>query len=298
MAEGPPVPAIRLTLFALSIRMDEAGEAFPSQETIAADTAIGERTVREAILEARRLCWLAVVDHLRPGKAWRRSHYIACVPDSLNLADVSLGRDVDLDRIAEQCRAQLGEASDKLHGSRRRPRADRAKPRSAKGAAAKGAAVIAAGSNPKQDIGAAAIAKKVRPPRPKGAAAIAKKVRPSSPPKSPSEYSSNKQSEGRALARETPRVKNAHDRDPEPGTQPEPPAPTANTGRAPTGAPEVLQDVLQDVGIQKPQAQPKPDLSPLIRKLINEGQTPDATQKILSGRGCTLEDVLEAIAAA
>lgn len=136
---GPKVPAIRAILFALAVRMDERGEAWPSQKLLAADIASTERTVREAVLEARRAAWLAVVDHVRPGQAWRLSHYIACVPNSLNLESVDLGKDadgnpIDVEGMALQWCAQYGEIDDRMHGLPSRAR-DRAKARRPKGAA-------------------------------------------------------------------------------------------------------------------------------------------------------------------
>lgn len=116
MAHGPRVASVRCVLFALSVRMDEPGEAYPSQSKIAADTALSDRTVREAVQSARRAGWLAVTDHVRPGQAWRLSHYVACIPDTLDLSTVSLGGDVDLEKMADQWAAQHGDILDPMHG--------------------------------------------------------------------------------------------------------------------------------------------------------------------------------------
>lgn len=140
---APAVPAVRAVLFALYTRMDRDGEAFPSQALIAADTAFSERTVREALLEARRSCWLALIDSHRPGQGWRCGRYVACVPEDLDLASINLGGKVDLQRIVDQCLGVLGAIEDPLHGQARHG-GDRAKARTPKGAAAKSAQVKAA----------------------------------------------------------------------------------------------------------------------------------------------------------
>jgi hypothetical protein len=198
--------------------MDEAGEAFPSQNMLAADTAIADRTIREAILEARRLSWLAVENHVRPGQAWRRSHYIACVPDGLNLAGVNLGREVDLERMADEWQAKYGEACDTMHGARRSVGADRAKPRKPKGAAAKGADVIAAHSSMKRSRRADVASETCGRGAHEGADVASEKVRTPSPTKFPSEVPMKYPSEGPALTRETGRVENAQEGKPELGT--------------------------------------------------------------------------------
>jgi hypothetical protein len=287
MQVGPRIASVRSVLFALSVRMDESGECYPSQSTIAADTAMGERTVRDSILEARRTAWLAVVDHIRPGQAWRRSHYVACVPDSLNLADVDLGRDVDLEHMADTIGSQYGDVQDRMHGTRRRLHPDRAKSRHAKGAAA-----IAARSKGEKAKGAAKRSMKVRQLTTEGAANDSKKVRPLSPTKFPSEVPINTFGEGRIASDAPDRVKDAQGQNQEPGTQPQPATPSPNGSARRTIPPEVLHGI----GIPKPEPKPKRDLAPSIRKLLEAGETPDAVQKILASHGCTLQDVREAMA--
>lgn len=214
MAHGPKVPTIRSVLFALSVRMDESGEAFPSQRKLAADTALSERTVREALLEARRQCWVAVNGHLRPGQAWRLSYYVACVPDHLNLANVNLGRGVDLEMMSDQSIAQHGEADDRLHGTRPTKRSDRAKPRKAKGAAKKRADAIAARSKAKRYQGAATDVKDVRQLTAQGAATDSRMVRTPSPTKYPSKFPFEVPiEEGHALARTTPVIEEMGNRE-------------------------------------------------------------------------------------
>lgn len=143
---APRNPNLRAVLFALHCRMDPEGMAYPSQELIAADTGLSERTVRSAVLDARRSGWLAVATHARPGKAWRLSFYAACIPDEIDLRKIDLGRDVDLAKIADQWLAKHGQAEDELHG---RPIV------SGEARPAKGAAAIAAR---KKQAAAAAIA--------------------------------------------------------------------------------------------------------------------------------------------
>jgi hypothetical protein len=131
-------------LYALSVRMNESGEAFPSQRLLAADTALGERTVRDAIQEARRASWLAVVSHRANGQGWRRSHYIACVPDHLKLETVHLGRGVDVDRMSQQSSGEHAEVADRMHDIPRPQRQRGARSRGLKGAATIAAAPIEA----------------------------------------------------------------------------------------------------------------------------------------------------------
>ena len=281
-AHGPRVPAICSVLYALAVRMDESGEAYPSQRTIAADTALGERTVRDAILEARRAAWIAVVDHVRPGQAWRRSHYIACIPDSLNLSEVDLGRDVDLEAMADAIGSQHGDIADQMHGLPRRVRG--AAPRKAKGAA-----TIAARSKAQKGEGAANGGVKVRQRVQEGAATIAENVRQPSPTKFPSEVPIKTLREGHVAGDATARVKDAQVKKPEPGTQPHPMAVSLNGSDPVAMAPEVLQEA------KKPEPEPKRDLTPDIRKLIESGQTPADVLKILGKRGVTMQDVREAM---
>lgn len=132
-SHGPAVSSIRSVLMAMNLRMDKAGEAFPKAEQLAADTALNERTVREALLEARRLGWLAVVDRVEPGRSWRRLHYFATVPGDVDLRELgaAIGTGADLPAIAQQ----LGECADPSHGASRAPHRRGARRRRATGAA-------------------------------------------------------------------------------------------------------------------------------------------------------------------
>lgn len=281
-AHGPRVPAIRSVLYALSVRMDESGEAYPSQRTIAADTALSERTVRDALLEARRAVWLAVVDHVRPGQAWRLSHYIACVPDSLNLSEVDLGRGVDLEHMADVAGSQHGDIEDRMHGLPRRARG--AGPRRAKGAA-----TIAARSKNEKGKGAANGGVKVRQPVQEGAAIGSNNVRQSSPTKFPSEVPIKTLREGHVASDATLSVTDAQGEEPEPGTQPHPMAATLNGTDSFASGPEVFKES------RRPEGEPMRDLKPAIRKLIESGQTSEDVLKILGKRGVTMQDVRDAM---
>ena len=192
--------------------MNELGEAYPSQEVLAADTALGVRTVREAVLEARRHGWVGVMEHLRPGQAWRRHHYVACIPDSLDITSVELGGNVDLAAVIESTAAQWGDVLDPLHGRLSTRPSDRARQRSPKGAAitaarrgrdaVEGAAITAAPLRESGE-GAAVDRQDVRQLTQEGAAVDRQDVRPSSPIKVPSEGSIGRdQREGFALPRD------------------------------------------------------------------------------------------------
>jgi hypothetical protein len=304
---GPEVPAVRAVLYALAVRMDDDGEAFPSTNLIAADTALGERTVRAAILGARRGGWLAVVQRTRPGQAWRHSRYVACVPDSLDLAAVNIGKDTDLESIADAWAKQRGDITDPLHGAPSADPSDRARPRQPKGAAAiaarlkrertEGAAVIAARSDCEHGQpgeGAATGAE--------GAAVIATKVRPPSPEtcgrdrllSTHLKYPKEVLIEGRAASDAT-----TYDPEAAAGQATEGATETAaaspDDGSRPTVAPEVRHGEPQPGPQPLPTPRQPPDLLPSIRKLLAAGETPDSVVKILSRRGCTLHDVREAL---
>ena len=269
-ARGPTVPTIRAVLYALAVRMDDNGEAFPSQRTIATDTALGERTVRDAILEARRMGWLAVVDHVRPGQSWRLSHYIACVPNGLNLADVNVGRDVDLERMSDVVGSEHGDVDDRMHGLPRRARG--AGPRTAKGAAA----IAARSKGEKAKV--RQLTQKGAATGAEGAATIAGKVRQPSPTKFPSKFPSKFPKKGRIASDAPDRVKDTGNQKPEHGTQPDQAAgkPNGNGNRI------VPSEVLQGFGplgtLDRPRGRrngfpsgrpvdPK-EAEPRIRKLI------------------------------
>lgn len=265
-AHGPRSPSVRAVLYALAVRMDDRGEAFPSQRTIASDTALSERTVRDAVLEARRTGWIAVAEHARPGQGWRLSHYVACVPDSLNLSSVDLGRDVDLERMSDQVVSERGEATDRLHGLPRRNRGGG--PRTAKGAA-----TIAARRERETLQGAAIERSNVRQPSPERAATIAGNVRQPSPTKFPYKFPSKIPEKGRIASDAPARVKDAKGKKPRPGAKPEPTAAKPNG----SGALESASEVLRGFGgaehrpaPRRPEpAQPaRPDPEARIRKLI------------------------------
>jgi hypothetical protein len=274
------VSAVRAVLYALAVRMDDRGEAFPSKRQLAADTALGERTVREAIREARRSGWLAVVDHVRPGHAWAFSYYIACIPDSLDLAAVDLGRGVDLAGIAEAWANQHGDITDPLHGLPRPAKSDHAKARTAKGAAAiaarskrertEGAAVIAArfeGEALPASEGAANDRMDVRQMTHEGAAAIACNVRPPSPTKFPSKFSEKDLREGRAASDATTHDPEAADEHATEGAI-ETEAAVPNDGSGPTIAPEVRHGEPQPDPQPLPTPRQPPSRRPTLRSMF------------------------------
>lgn len=192
-AHGPDVASIRSVLFALYLRMNDWGEAYPSHKTIARDTALSERTVGDAIREARRLMWLAATETDRPGQSWKRSYYFACIPDSLDLSQVNLGKNVDLEALTDAIASQVGDIFDRVHGlpADKRRRGAKARP-------SKGAAKIAA-SRKNRRKGAATAASGPATDA-KGPATDAEKVRQPSPTKFPSKFPNKSPEEGCELS--------------------------------------------------------------------------------------------------
>ena len=197
---APHSPNLRAVLFAIAARMDQTGVAFPSQKQIADDIGLSERTVRPAVLDARRSSWLAVVERVRPGKAWRLSHYIACIPDHIDLGTIDLGASVDLPAIAEKWLHAHGLIDDDLHGqaplrvAKRRPKGAASNaarsPQGAESIAAASRSVTGADRPPIQTEGAANFVHEVRQSESAGAANSAQgaeiygtKVRQASPTK-------------------------------------------------------------------------------------------------------------------
>lgn len=259
---GPRVASVRCVLFALAVRMDEAGEAFPSQATLAADTSLSERTVRDAVLVARSEGWLAVVEHFMSGQAWRHSYYIACVPDRLDLTRVDLGKSIDAGVTADHWAAQHGHVDDPMHEAPIGRGLDRARPRKPKGAAMASARSVPTSAEEPERCGRRP--QKVRQLAQEGADVDRKKVRTPSPTKFPSEVPIlSSQQEGHALKRATalggtgnPEMESAatSDGSAPPAADPEvlrgkrkPKTPTAESGR------KYIATLVQD-GIPLPQA--------------------------------------------
>lgn len=106
---GPDQPTVHLTLYVLGTFMDRSGECWPSQAAIVQATRLSRATVQRAIATARSGQWLTVRPTVRRGQGWRSNCYIACVPDSINLAPFNF------DAIAEKWSDIHGEADDELH---------------------------------------------------------------------------------------------------------------------------------------------------------------------------------------
>lgn len=88
---GPPDPATRHVLHALSLYMNaDGGSCYPSIETISADTAMNERTVRRHLQRAADLGW--IVRSLRggTGQAWKLYSYQAAIPKGADFVPVPL----------------------------------------------------------------------------------------------------------------------------------------------------------------------------------------------------------------
>lgn len=87
---GPPDPYLKLAVFTVNAFMNDkgptAGTCFPSQESIAAASGLGVRTVRRKLAEASRLGWIAMFERARAGQRWKAIMYRACVPDGLDVS--------------------------------------------------------------------------------------------------------------------------------------------------------------------------------------------------------------------
>lgn len=80
---GPASSTMKLCLFTVNAFMDDHGEAWPSQATIARAAALGENTVQRILGEAIDLGWLGAETRAARGKAWKRYVYRAAIPDAL-----------------------------------------------------------------------------------------------------------------------------------------------------------------------------------------------------------------------
>jgi len=79
---GPSNSTMKLCLYTLNAFMDDTGEAWPSQASIANAASLTPNTVQRVLGEAIDLGWLGVEPRMTQGKAWKRYVSRAAIPDS------------------------------------------------------------------------------------------------------------------------------------------------------------------------------------------------------------------------
>lgn len=81
---GPASSTTRHVLLTLALHMNEHGRnAWPSQQKLATESGLGERTVREHLGIAEAQFWIAVYQRRRPQQAWFVHEYVATIPAEL-----------------------------------------------------------------------------------------------------------------------------------------------------------------------------------------------------------------------
>jgi DNA-binding Lrp family transcriptional regulator len=83
-SEHGPHPTLRHILLTLSLHMNErGGSCFPSQKTLATETGLSERAVRDRLKEAEKQGWLIRQHRDVSGQGWRRYEYRTQTPPSV-----------------------------------------------------------------------------------------------------------------------------------------------------------------------------------------------------------------------
>lgn len=79
--DGPESPTTRLVLLALGSHMNEqGGSCFPSQELLAKETGLSERTVQVHLEFADLEGWIEIRKAQGYAQGWRRNEYQATIP--------------------------------------------------------------------------------------------------------------------------------------------------------------------------------------------------------------------------
>jgi len=255
---GPMSSSTRHVLLTLSLHMNPQGVAWPSQTTLAKRSGLSRRTVQASLDDAEKGAWIVRSWQGRNGQGWRRASYQGTIPAHIDLATKPWEMDSAWKRDAAIAAAS----------------------------AKRGA--TAAPPSPVTHGNVAQIVRNVAQPMPERGAESAQNVAQPMRTNSSSELLMELSiSEG--VLTHTASVNKFTGKKPESVTQPHPMAATLNGIDPFASAPEVSQEA------KKPEPKPERDLKPDIRQLLENGQPPEAIQKILSGRGCTLEDVREAM---
>ena len=84
-ADGPEKPTTRHVLLTLSQFMDENMYCFPSIKTLAEDTALNERTVRNRLFDAVEDGWIERNRRGTNGQGWRLYSYVGITPKRAEL---------------------------------------------------------------------------------------------------------------------------------------------------------------------------------------------------------------------
>jgi hypothetical protein len=90
---APNDPWTKLLLLALNTFMNDSGEGFPGQESLARAASMGVSTVRAKLNAASRAGWIAVYARHRPGQQWKSYSYRTCVPDWIDLSEIQFEDD-------------------------------------------------------------------------------------------------------------------------------------------------------------------------------------------------------------
>lgn len=105
---GPPAPTTRYVLLMLATYMRcDGSHCFPSAETLADDTCLSDRAVRNHLKEAIHTGWITrKAQGAAGGQAWRRSIYTPLIPENVR-QEVP-----DLPKRAEGGAARSGEGAE------------------------------------------------------------------------------------------------------------------------------------------------------------------------------------------
>lgn len=97
---GPADPWLKLMLFTLNSFMDDSGESYQGQEALAKAAAMGISTVREKMAIASKEGWIALYPRGRQGQKWKTYTYRACVPDWIDLSQITV-KDSNGEKLAD-----------------------------------------------------------------------------------------------------------------------------------------------------------------------------------------------------
>ena len=85
-SEQGPGPTTRHVLLTLSLHMSERGDScWPSQDTLAMETGLSLRAVKEHLKLAHQQGWISSRDRHTNGKAWRHKEYFSLLPASFHV---------------------------------------------------------------------------------------------------------------------------------------------------------------------------------------------------------------------
>lgn len=255
---GPSRTSTRLVLLTLALHMNPQGVAWPSQQTLAKRSGLCLRTVQACLDDAEEGAWIVRSWRGRNGQGWRRALYQATIPAHIDLATKPWETS-----SAWKREARIAAVSTERGATTALP------------STLETNKVVQVGPDVAQPV------------KKRGAKSARKVVQPLRT-NSPSEFL-KELTIPEGVLKHAESVNKFAEKKADPEAQP-----------CPTAAPEIGIDpfangpeVVQESIIVEPR--PKPDLKPAIRRLLEAGQAPGDVQKILRSRGCTHEDVREAM---